>query len=146
MLVVKGCSLRCDILSRFNLLLVLCLCLIFSMGTLCKFWHGGPPAIRLLVGQTNDVSSEWLEFCPRNKMSQPLQIIQSTCLTFVSSNRFIIMPLSQILYFFAVANVFFDQKFLWNFFETLSLLGWFGLMTPMRDTFREIAQKVSSSK
>ena len=88
------------------------------MGTLCKFWHGGPPAIRLLVGQTNDVSAEWLEFCPRNKMSQPLQIIQFTCLTFVSSNSFFTMPLSRILYFFAVTNVFFwskvPLKFLWN--------------------------------
>ena len=85
------------------------------MGTLCKFWHGGPPAIRLLVGQTNDVSTEWLEFCPRNKMSQPLQIIQSTCLTFVSTNRFIIMPLSRILYFlqcFLWSKV--SLKFLWN--------------------------------
>ena len=41
---------------------------IFSMGSLCNLWHGGLLAIRLLVGQTNDVSPEWLEFYPQNKI------------------------------------------------------------------------------
>ena len=41
------------------------------------------------------------------------------------------------LSFLFLCNFSSDQKFLWNFFKTLSFPGWFRLMIPLRDTLRE---------